>query len=101
LFCVTHDISETAGFDRVIVIDRGRIVEQGAPAALAAREGSRYRELLAAESVVRERLWANPSWRTVRLEEGRTLPQPPLRVMGGRDARRPDEDEPRQHRVTV
>jgi ATP-binding cassette subfamily B protein len=101
LFCVTHDISETAGFDRVIVIDRGRIVEHGAPASLASREGSRYRALLEAESVVRERLWANPSWRTVRLEEGRMAPQPPLRILGGRDARRPDEDEPRQHRVTV
>ena len=101
LFCVTHDIGETAGFDRVIVIDRGRIVEQGAPASLAAREDSRYRALLDAEAVVRERLWANPSWRTVRLEEGRALPQPPLRVMGGREARRPDGDEPRQHRVTV
>lgn len=71
LVCVTHDIAETAAFDRVIVIADGRVVEDGAPAALSARTESTYRALLDAEAGVRIRLWADPSWRTVRLEHGR------------------------------
>src|SRR6185295_17627595 len=70
LVCVTHDIAETAGFDRVVVIAEGRIVEEGKPVELAARAGSRYRSLLEAEAAVAERLWANPAWRVVRLDHG-------------------------------
>lgn len=71
LLCVTHDIADTASFDRVLVIERGRIVEDGMPAALAADSASRYRSLLDAESTARLRLWRNPSWRLVRLNDGR------------------------------
>src|SRR5262249_59676268 len=49
---ITHDIEETALFDRVLVMDGGRIVEEGSPHDLSRRAGSRYRDLLdAAESV--------------------------------------------------
>src|SRR5262249_43178633 len=51
LLCVTHDVAETASFPRVLVVEGGRIVEDGAPSALLARE-SRYREMVAAESSV-------------------------------------------------
>jgi ABC-type bacteriocin/lantibiotic exporter with double-glycine peptidase domain len=68
--CVTHDISETASFDRVIVLAHGRIVEDDAPAALAGRAESRYRALLDAETAVTRRLWADSSWRTLNLDEG-------------------------------
>src|SRR5439155_4044962 len=37
LLCVTHDLAETQTFARVLVIDGGRIVEDGAPVQLAAR----------------------------------------------------------------
>jgi ATP-binding cassette subfamily B protein len=70
LLCVTHDIAETATFDRVIVIAHGRIAEDGAPSELAARADSRYRSLLDAEVAVRHRLWAHPGWRTIHLEGG-------------------------------
>ena len=73
LICVTHDISETAHFDRVIVIAHGRVVEDGAPSELAAREDSRYRLLLDAEAGLRERLWADPSWRTIWLVDGKIV----------------------------
>jgi ABC-type bacteriocin/lantibiotic exporter with double-glycine peptidase domain len=70
MLCVTHDISETAAFDRVIVIADGRVVEDGAPSVLAQEVGSTYRMLLDAEAGVRMRLWADRSWRIVRLEDG-------------------------------
>jgi ATP-binding cassette subfamily B protein len=62
LLCVTHDVGETLTFSRVLVVEGGRIVEDGVPAELAA-QGSRYRELLDAEGALREQLWADPHWR--------------------------------------
>ena len=70
LLCVTHDVSETLGFDRVLVIEDGRITEDDAPAALAARP-SRYRDLLDAETRVREALWRGADWRRLCLVDGR------------------------------
>jgi ATP-binding cassette subfamily B protein len=73
LLCITHDIGDTLGFDRVLVIDAGRIVEDGVPAELADQPGSRYRALLAAADVVRTGLWCHGPWRRLRLEDGRLL----------------------------
>jgi ATP-binding cassette subfamily B protein len=73
LLCITHDVGETRGFDRVLVVDAGQIVEDAAPADLAARPGSRYRALLEAEREVREGLWSSGVWRRLRLEGGRLV----------------------------
>lgn len=70
LLCVTHDIAETRDFDRVIVIEDGRLIEDGAPAALATAP-SRYRALLEAEADVQAALWSGSEWRRLRLEDGR------------------------------
>jgi ATP-binding cassette subfamily B protein len=69
LLCVTHDVAETLGFDRVLVIEDGRVAEDGAPSQLA-RTASRYRDLLEAEASVRERVWQDPAWRRLRVREG-------------------------------
>jgi ATP-binding cassette subfamily B protein len=71
LVCVTHDISDTLHFDRVLVVDGGRVVEQGAPADLAADPASRYRALLDREEAVRQSAWMRASWRRIRVEKGR------------------------------
>jgi ABC-type multidrug transport system fused ATPase/permease subunit len=63
LLCITHDVGETRGFERVLVVDGGRIVEDGRPAELLANPQSRYRQMLDAEAAVRERLWASADWR--------------------------------------
>jgi ATP-binding cassette subfamily B protein len=49
LLHVTHDVASAADFDRVLVIDGARIVEDGDPAALAADPESRYGALLASQ----------------------------------------------------
>jgi ATP-binding cassette subfamily B protein len=69
LLCVTHDVDETLDFDRVLVIEDGRIVEDGAPVDLAGRE-SRYRDLLDAERRVRADMWAGAHWRHARMRNG-------------------------------
>ena len=71
LLCITHDVGETTGFERVLVVDEGRIVEDGPPAELAARPHSRYRDLLEAEQEVREKLWASDEWRHLELDAGK------------------------------
>ncbi len=73
LFCVTHDISETAEFERVVVVEEGRVVEDGDPRRLAARPDSRYRSLLDAEEQVRRGLWSSAAWRRLELADGRLV----------------------------
>ena len=46
LLCITHDIVQTRGFERVLVIEGGRIIEDGPPDRLAERHDSRYARLL-------------------------------------------------------
>jgi len=70
LLCVTHDVGETRGFDRVLVIEEGRIIEEGAPDALGARNGTRYHQLLRAEKTVRQYTWQGAEWQRLWLENG-------------------------------
>jgi len=76
LVCITHDISETASFPRVLVVADGRVVEDGAPAALLARAGSRYAALAEAERRVRASAWSGARWRRLRIESGRVVEAP-------------------------
>jgi ATP-binding cassette subfamily B protein len=69
LLCVTHDVAETLAFERVLVVEGGRIVEDGVPAQLA-QTASRYRALLDAETSVRQTMWQGPHWRRLRVAQG-------------------------------
>ncbi len=52
VIAVAHRLSTLRDFDRIIVMDTGRIVDEGTPAELAGRPGP-YRELLRWQSLVR------------------------------------------------
>jgi ABC-type multidrug transport system fused ATPase/permease subunit len=69
LLCVTHDIGETRAFPRVLVIEGGRIVEDGAPRELAQRANSHYAKLLIAERDFAASLHTR-AWRRLRLSGG-------------------------------
>lgn len=73
LLCITHDVGETRLFERVVVVEGGRVVEDDAPGALIERPKSRYTALLDAEEAVREGLWAAAAWRRLRLDGGRLI----------------------------
>lgn len=77
LLCVTHDVVQTRGFDRVLVVERGRIVEDGTPAALLAREGSRYAQLLQADQRNHRSLWQGDGWRHWWLSDGQLQEKAP------------------------
>lgn len=70
LLCISHDIADTASFDRVLVIEGGRLIEDGRPAVLAATPSSRYAALLAAEAAVRQSTWTSTAWRQLHLRDG-------------------------------
>ncbi len=73
LLCITHDLGETMNFERVLVVDGGKIVEDDSPTSLAARPDSRYSQLLLAEESVRASMWANREWRRLSMEGGRVI----------------------------
>jgi ABC-type multidrug transport system fused ATPase/permease subunit len=76
LFCVTHDVAHTQEFDRVLVIEDGRILENGPPKELLAREKSRYAELLRADQDNHQLLWSSGMWRHWWLADGRLVEKP-------------------------
>jgi ATP-binding cassette subfamily B protein len=75
ILCITHDVGETLDFDRVLVLERGRLAEDVTPARLAADPDSRYRALLDAERAIDAGLWSSAAWRRLRLERGRLVEQ--------------------------
>jgi len=75
LLCITHDMQETRTFDRVLIMESGRIVEDGAPAALAGNPDSLYSHMLQAEQDLHEELWGAEFWRRWHLRMGRLEPE--------------------------
>jgi ABC-type bacteriocin/lantibiotic exporter with double-glycine peptidase domain len=80
LLCITHDIGETMLFDRVIVVDGGRIVEEGQPSSLAEQSDSRYRKLLDAEAALKSTSWSGGEWRRMRMSGGVVIEEQKARV---------------------
>lgn len=71
LLYITHDVSATTGLDHVILLEQGRIIEQGDPDTLRQHTNSCYCSMLAAEAEAREELWAEMNWRRLWLDNGR------------------------------
>lgn len=71
LICIMHDVLDTQGFTRVVVMDEGRIVEDAAPEVLAAQPDSHYRRLLTADEAVQTARWQSAIWRRLWLQGGR------------------------------
>lgn len=73
LVCVTHDVVETLAFDRVLVFDGGRLVEDGVPRTLSTKPDSHYAALLGAEREVLRTLRRERSFRRLWLEHGKLV----------------------------
>ncbi len=76
LLFVSHDISDAMGFDRVLVMDQGQIVEEGVPRDLATDVDSRFGLLFRGEREVNSGVWGATTWKRLRLEKGRLEPAP-------------------------
>jgi len=71
LLCVTHDVAETRSFERVLVIEQGRIVEDGSPQSLEQDPDSHYSAMLAADERVYQDFWSDPGWRKWVIADGK------------------------------
>jgi ATP-binding cassette subfamily B protein len=71
MLCIMHDVGDAAAFDRVVVVDGGRIVEVGEPRQLLDREDSRFRKMVSMESMVRSGEWSGVSWRNLVMDDGK------------------------------
>jgi ATP-binding cassette subfamily B protein len=69
LVLVSHDVSDTLDLDRVLVIDGGRIVEDGSPRELM-KSNSRYRRLAEADASLRTEAWAAGRFRSASMRGG-------------------------------
>lgn len=67
LLCATHDLAETRTFPRVLVVEGGRVIEDGPPEALAADASSRYAQLLDRERNAQS-AWAR--WKRLVIVDG-------------------------------
>lgn len=77
---VSHDVSDTMSCDRALVVEDGRIVEDGTPRTLITRSSSRYAALARADAELRRSVWSSLRWTRKRLD-GRALsdePAPPV-----------------------
>lgn len=77
LLCATHDLSETLRFDRVLVIEQGKIIEDNVPTILATDPNSRFSKLLAAERSLSDDIWGAKFWQRKRLVGGQFLQSEP------------------------
>ncbi len=71
LLYVSHDIDTALHFGRVLVIDGGRIIEDGSPAELLERTGSHLAMLKQAQDALFQEIWRNPVWRRWQMERGK------------------------------
>lgn len=75
LLCVTHDLAAAARFPRVLVVEDGRVVEDGDPAMLLA-EDSRFAAMHRVHGTLRTALGAGADWTRWTLAEGRLQVEP-------------------------
>jgi ATP-binding cassette subfamily B protein len=71
LIYITHDMSQTQDFERVIILEDGRIVEDGSPSDLLAAADSQYGDLMRADRAVHQELWSAENWRRQFMVGGR------------------------------
>lgn len=70
LVFISHDVGDTQDFERVLVIDDGRIAEDDSPTALLQQPDSLYYALLSADNALRRQLWDSATWRRLWMEDG-------------------------------
>jgi ATP-binding cassette subfamily B protein len=70
LLCITHDVVETLDFSRVLVVEGGRVVEDGNPRALEADPDSRFGAMLRSERALLGTKWGGVEWRRLRITRG-------------------------------
>lgn len=74
LLYVSHDISSTLSFPKVVVVEDGQVVEAAPPSVLKAKPDSRYAAMLREEQLLRRDLWASSDWQYLEVRDGQIVP---------------------------
>ncbi len=69
LVFVTHDITESLQFDRVLVLEEGKIVQDGRPKELVGSNEGSFSRMLEAQKRANQQLGEGPAWRRLSLDE--------------------------------
>lgn len=72
IISVTHDVTSTRDFERVIVIDNGQVAEDDKPKNLLEQD-SMYRKLYETDIAVNEGLWTSDIWRRLWVADGKIV----------------------------
>ena len=70
LLCATHDVGEALRFDRILVLDGGRVLADGPPDVLLADPAGALQQMLDAEHALRDELDSGDGWRRLRVAGG-------------------------------
>ena len=70
IISVTHDVTSTRDFGRVLVVDDGQIAEDDEPGTLLNNPDSMYRKLYDKDIAVNEGLWQSDIWRRLWIADG-------------------------------
>ena len=70
LLFISHDIAEALSFDRVLVVENAKIIENDNPGQLMKISTSRYRSLYEAEQNLHKDLWKKDRWKRWLLKKG-------------------------------
>ena len=70
LLFITHDVEEVAAFERVLVVDNGRIMEDGHPDKLLHNPDSLLLNMLEARQRVDSEVWSDPAWIRLHMNKG-------------------------------
>jgi ATP-binding cassette subfamily B protein len=71
LICISHDLSDTRDFQRVLVIENGTLVEDGPPARLLADPASRYAAMMTAHRRLSGAFYDQNGFRHLHISHGR------------------------------
>ncbi len=69
---VTHDVADTLEMDRVVVIEDGKVVEDGSPDELLSSGGT-YHQLVTGDREALEEVWGRSEWRRFVIDDGRLV----------------------------
>jgi len=77
LIFISHDVQDTVNFDRVIVMDNGKIIEDAAPKDLLSKEHSRYRAIIQNEQNIHQLFEKKVKWKKWWIENGKLVEASP------------------------
>jgi ABC-type proline/glycine betaine transport system ATPase subunit len=100
LLYVTHNVSEALAFERVllIVVEAGKIVEDGIPQELLVGEDSRFRALYESDIAIRTGFMSSEFWRRLEMRRGRLIEKHKNKTLLG-DQGRPSLAQYRERRL--